>query len=305
MPTIYKDQFFQIDPYAPPAVGTPLSVVRLEMLDQNDDGLIGAANNDMIDGVDITSAWKGDQVTINVPGVGNITYTGTTFYLADGRRFFTPTDGKVLQDGTFVSSSWVTTNVPLAVATDLGPTCFGAGTRIAVPGGWRRVEELVPGDLVETRDHGPQRLIFVARRSHQARGKAAPVRIAAGALGNEADLVVSQPHRMLVTGWRAELYLGVPEALVAARHLVNGRDITLEPGGEVQYHHLLLPRHEIICAEGAWTESFHPAHALGLGDRALWAEVSRRFPALMAQEGACWQAARQVARGHEGVLLAA
>lgn len=33
---------------------------------------------------------------------------------------------------------------------------FVAGTRIAVPGGERPVETLRPGDLVLTRDHGPQ-----------------------------------------------------------------------------------------------------------------------------------------------------
>lgn len=305
MPTIYKDQFFAIDPYAPPAAGTTLNFVRLEMLDQNDDGLIGATNNDMIDGSDITNAWDGDSVTVNVPGVGNVTYTGTTFYLADGRRFFTPTDGQVLQNGTFVSSSWVTADVPLDVTTDLGPTCFGAGTLIETVSGPRPVEEIKPGELVLTRDGGPREVLWLAHRRHAARGKAAPVRIAAGAMGNRADLVVSQQHRMLVTGWRAELYLGADEALVAARHLVNGTDIRIEEGGEVDYYHLLFDRHELVWAEGILTESFHPAHALALGDRRLIAELGQHFPGMMAIRGRNWHTAGQVARRHEGALLAA
>ena len=56
-------------------------------------------------------------------------------------------------------------------------------------------------------------------------GAGAPVLIPAGALGNTRDLLVSQQHRMLVTGWRAELMFGEPEVLVAADrfHVVRPR----------------------------------------------------------------------------------
>ena len=47
----------------------------------------------------------------------------------------------------------------------------------------------------------------------------APIEIAAGALGNWPRLVVSPQHRMLIEGWRAEIYFGQRQVLSAAVHL--------------------------------------------------------------------------------------
>src|SRR5690606_32383544 len=44
------------------------------------------------------------------------------------------------------------------------PICFTSGTLIATPDGERAVETLRPGDLVMTRDHGPQELRWVGMR---------------------------------------------------------------------------------------------------------------------------------------------
>ena len=184
MPTTYIDQFFAMDPANPPTAGTTLTVQKLNFIDQNDDGDIDRFDNDSVNGQDVTNSWPGDTVTINVPGVGNVTYTGTTFYLADGTRFFTPTDGQVLQSGTFVSSTFVTTQGPLDVS-DLGPPCFTPGTMIETPDGPRLVEDLQPGDMVTTVDHGAQPLLWVGRTRVQAEGKLAPIRFEAGVLGLE------------------------------------------------------------------------------------------------------------------------
>ena len=75
------------------------------------------------------------------------------------------------------------------------------------------------------------------------------------------DLIVSPQHRILVSGWWAELYMGEREVLVAAKHLVNGDTIRQVPGDEVTYVHLMTARHQILQANGVWTESFHPASA--------------------------------------------
>src|SRR5690606_12553513 len=63
-----------------------------------------------------------------------------------------------------------------------GPVCFAAGTPILTAGGPRPVECLRAGDLIVTRDRGAQPLRWVGRASMAARGAAAPVAIAAGAL---------------------------------------------------------------------------------------------------------------------------
>ncbi|PPB82476.1 Hint domain-containing protein [Albidovulum inexpectatum] len=199
MPTNYLDQFYQLDPAFPPPPGTAVAFVKLTLTDQNDDDDLDRFNGDSLDGIDITRSWPGDTVTINVPGIGNITYTGTTFYLADGRRFFTPTDGQVLRNGTFVSSTYVTTQGPLLVS-QLGPPCFTAGTLIDTPAGPVPVEDLRPGDMVMTLDHGARPLHWVGRRTVAGSGKFAPITIEPGIFDNDIPLVVSPEHRILYRG---------------------------------------------------------------------------------------------------------
>lgn len=305
MPQTFLDQFFLIDPANPPAVGSTLTVAKLTMTDQNDDNDFDRFNNDSVNGSDITSSWPGDRVTVNVPGVGNVTYTGITFYLANGQRVFTPTDGQALESGTFVGSTFVNTQGPLLL-TQLGPPCFTPGTLIDTPEGPVPVEDLRPGMTVCTRDHGAQPLRWIGRQHHRAEGAFAPVRFMAGALGNTRDLLVSQQHRMLLTGWRAELLFGEPEVLAPARHLVNGDTIHLRHGGEVEYIHLLFDRHEIVTAEGIPSESFYPLGSVAEADRALQAELHALFPDATHRSGqARWRLARPVLRAHEARLLMA
>ncbi len=305
MPTNYTDQFYSFDPANPPPVGTAVSFSQMTLTDSNDDGDLDRFNGDSVDGVDILRSYPGDTVTINVPGVGNVTYTGTTFYMQDGSRIFTPTDGQVLQDGTFVSSTWVTVQGPLLVG-DLGPPCFTPGTLIRVPDGAVPVETLKVGDKVETLDHGPQTLRWIGQTEVDGSDELAPVAIAAGALGNERDLLVSSEHRMLITGWEAELHFAEEEVLVAAKHLVGLEGITYRPMTRVKYLHLLFDRHEIVFAEGAPSESLYPSSWMIAGDRALRAEIEAVFPDLMDRlDGPPVPAARRVVSRREAFLIAA
>lgn len=302
MPTSYTDQFFTFDPASPPPGGTAVSFSVFSMTDQNDDGDLDRFDNDSVDGSDITRSWPGDTVTINVPGVGNVTYTGITFYLADGRRVFTPTDGQVLQNGTFVSSTFVTTQGPLDV-DDLGPPCFVSGTLIDTPSGRMVVDDLRVGDKVTTRDHGPQEIVWHGRRRLRGTGKFAPVEIRHGALGNSRTLRVSQQHRILVTGWRCQLYLGEPEMLVAAKHLCNGNTIRTVDVPEIEYHHIMLKEHEILHSEGVLSESFNPFGQFARRDREVCAELFELFPELARLPGGTEALARPVMRRHEASLL--
>ena len=266
MPTTYNDQFFVMDPGNPPAGGTALTVQNFNFIDNNDDGIIDTSNGDTFNGLTVTSVWVNDTITVNIPGQGNVTITGVTFYVSGGPAVFTPTDGTVLQDATFVSSTFVNTSTQIPVG-NLGPPCFTRGTLIATPEGPRLIEDLQPGDFVLTLDHGPQPLILISRAIFAATGRNAPVRIRKGALGNDADLIVSQQHRMLIGDWRAELFFGEAEVLVAAKHLVNGDTIHLLPGGEVEYFHLLFEKHQIVWAEGIPSESYFPGHFATQTDR--------------------------------------
>ncbi len=188
---------------------------------------------------------------------------------------------------------------------DLQVICFTPGTRIATAEGEVAVEFLRPGDLVQTLDHGLQPLRWVGRTRVPALGRLAPVRIAAHALGNRRALLVSPQHRMLVSGWQAAMLFAEDEVLVPAQALVNGRQVTRVEGGTVDYIHLLFDRHEVIWAEGAPSESFHPGQqgwqAL---DSAARAEVLALFPQLAGSFSAYGPSARPSLRGFEGRALA-
>jgi hypothetical protein len=268
MPTSYRDQFYLFDPANPPARNTAVTFTRLTLIDQNDDGDIDQFNGDSVNGSDVTASYPGDTVTIRV-GNQNITYTGTTFYLANGQRVFTPTDGQVLQNGLFRSSTFVNNQGALQVPGQLIPTCYTPGALILTPAGERPVEDLRPGDIVTTRDHGPQPVVWAGAETVDGSGDFAPVLIRAGAMGNRRDLLVSPQHRMLVRGWRAELFAGQPEIMVAAAHLVNGRTVLRAPCPAVTYVHFMLDRHEIVFAEGAETESLDPSGEAAAADRAI------------------------------------
>jgi len=167
---------------------------------------------------------------------------------------------------------------PLTYITryDIGPSldalpyaipCFAEGSLIRTSNGPRPVEALRVGDLLETLDHGLRPILWLgsrhADRAHlDLRPQDRPIRLAAGALGPGCplrDLVVSPQHRMLMRSAIAARMLGSAEALVAARHLLGQPGITVDGSGSpVTYWHILMARHEVIQAEGAWTESLYP-----------------------------------------------
>lgn len=162
-----------------------------------------------------------------------------------------------------------------------GVICFTPGTMIDTPNGPRRIEELREGDMVRTKDNGAQQIQWIgSRRMTGARlfamPKLRPIRIRAGAFGigePDQELLVSPEHRLVVKGVVARALFNTPEVLVAARDLINGRTVTLDTRArEVSYIHMLLPRHEVLYANGVETESFHPANTalstIGEGDRA-------------------------------------
>ncbi len=193
--------------------------------------------------------------------------------------------------------------------------CFTHGTRIATPRGERLVENLRPGDSVFTRDNGVQELRWVGSKSLTGRDlmkepKLRPVLIRAGSLGMGlpvSDMAVSPNHRMLISGAETALMFGEREVLASAKHLTGRAGIDQVAASHVTYIHLLFDRHEVILADGAWTESFQPGdYSVGGLDKAQRCEVLTLFPELDAPQGqgTRFPAARQVLRKHEAKLLA-
>lgn len=133
---------------------------------------------------------------------------------------------------------------------------FTAGTHITLSTGeQRKVQDLCAGDKILTRDDGPQELRWIGHSTQRAMGAFAPIKIAAGALHNSGDLVVSPDHRLFIYQRSDELGLGRSEVMVRARHMVNGHSITWMDGGFVDYYQLLFDTHQIIYAEGIAAET--------------------------------------------------
>lgn len=303
MPTSYLDQFFIIDPGAPPAGGTALTVQKYALVDSNDDNWISTSAGDTVNGVAVTSVWVNDTITVVMNGI-TVTITGITFYLASGPAVFTPSDGTVLDNATFLSSTYVTTSTQTPVGA-FGPPCFVAGTLILTDRGERPVERLRIGDLVMTRDQGAQPVRWIGMRRMRGHGDFAPIRIGKGVFDNCRELLVSPQHRVLVSDWRASLYFGEEEVLVAAKHLVDGARVHPAPCDVVTYVHVMFDRHQIIRSEGVDAESFLPGATILQGDAAIRAELGALFPELaQADPPAGWSSARRIARGPEVRLLA-
>ncbi len=146
-----------------------------------------------------------------------------------------------------------TANVKFAEAACVS---FSRGTKITLgSGAQRRIEDLKVDDPVLTRDDGVQKIRWIGHATVRATGDFAPIRIKAGTLHNEEDLLVSPDHRLFIYQRSDALGAGRNEVLVRARHLVNGDTVVREDGGFVDYFQLLFDQHQIIYAEGIAAET--------------------------------------------------
>ncbi|SNR38359.1 Hint domain-containing protein [Paracoccus sediminis] len=261
------------------------------------------------------SPHSGQTVTTTITGFLSVRYQltfpngdtseqgGVLIQMENGDTFFRPSKDalpqwegidalravKILSADPLPANTYVATISFRPTIHDLPITCFASGTMIHTPMGDRRVEDLRIGDLVTTRDHGPQPVRWIGRRHVTAaeiagRAALAPVRIAAGALGDglpRHDLLVSQQHRVLVRSAIAARMFGARELLIPAKHLteVDGIDIVADMPG-VTYVHLMFSAHEIVLSNGSETESLYPGPQalVALGDMA--GEILALFPQL-------------------------
>ncbi|MEM7508822.1 MAG: Hint domain-containing protein [Pseudomonadota bacterium] len=286
-----------------------------------DDVIDAGAGSDVIttgDGNDTIvansfGAGDNDTITDFDPGADVADLTGQFSDIADLKAAASAgTDGVTvtLPGGGSVLFEGLTDVDQLTVDNTLVP-CFVTGTLIETDRGDTPVENLRAGDLVLTRDHGLRPLRWAGRRRIALAGQPSlcPILIPAGALGGglpRRDLTVSPQHRMLLSDWRADLMFGVAEVLVAAKALTMLEPVRMTKPAEVTYHHIMFERHEIIRAEGSWSESFHLGPlSLGAFGADTRAELEVLFPELVCNEGiAHGPLARKALKSWEsGVLL--
>ncbi len=249
----YRQLFWVLDAACPPEPNSPLFPVTLTLTIPGGDGLVRIGAGATLGGRAITTIRPGDTVTVRSGGQV-ITLSGVTFCREDAAPVFVPVGNALPARARFQSA------MASAAAEEyrLAPPAqrFAAGTWIDTPNGPCLAETLRAGDLVKTRDHGSQPLCQVVPRHGRTDAAAeTSIRFAPGVLGNDAPLHLSADHRVVVTGWRAELLFGADEVLVAAGNLVDGDRIRPDATAVTDGVELHFDVPQIVCAGGVWAET--------------------------------------------------
>ena len=301
---------------------------------QGDDTIVGAAGNDSmrgdagrdtftnVNGGDTIDGGAGtDETDYDVIDLRGSLSPGGGYRIVNVTEDIDPgddTDGDSPNDGidgtiVFTDASGTETGrLDFTNIEEIIP-CFTPGTLIATPKGERRVEDLVVGDRVITRDNGIQEIRWVGTREMTGQELAhkahlLPVLIRQGALGNnlpERDMLVSPNHRVLVANDKTALYFEEREVLVAAKHLTGLEGVDIVETSGTTYIHVMFDQHEVILSDGTWTESFQPGDMslAGVGN-AQRNEILELFPELATREGVDgYVAARRTLKKHEAKLL--
>lgn len=195
--------------------------------------------------------------------------------------------GSLVQAGQIGESGHVREQAPRT-------PCFTEGTLVTTDIGPVRIEDLAVGNRVLTRDNGYRRVLWIGKRDFDAKelalyGELQPIKINAGALGPQMpsrDMRVSPHHRMLLTGDMASRISDESEILVPALDLVFVPGVSHDKQSNVTYFHIMFECHEVIRADGCWSESFLPeADVLDQMSQAQRQEILAIFPELSSDEG--------------------
>jgi len=191
--------------------------------------------------------------------------------------------------------------------------CFTLGTLILTSQGEIPIERLKASDKVVTRDNGLQEIRWIGTKplDRQALLKNPhlnPILIAKGALGHALplrDVMVSPNHRMLITNDKTTLLFEDREVLIAAKYLINGKNIRQVKKTDLSYVHMMFDNHEVVLGEGAWSESFQPGdYAIRGIDSEQRNEIFELFPELRETHGRHkYRAARRSLRRWETQVL--
>ena len=230
------------------------------------DVIVAGAGNDTVYGFDLSDPDLDGftNTQIDVSGLTNLNgdpvKTRDVTVVDDGNgnaKLIFPNGETIVLAG--ISPSSVDTGIELNA---IGIPCFTTGTLIKTLRGEVPVEFLRPGDMVITRDNGPQELLWSGMRRLSARDLDAaphlrPIWLAPGAFGGEKGLLISPQHAVEVD---------IPDRgrtarFVRARHLarLKGGKVRVAHGiRKVTYAHLLFAEHQVIYSNGIATESFYP-----------------------------------------------
>ncbi|WP_438991899.1 Hint domain-containing protein [Lentibacter sp.] len=218
-------------------------ITDFDMGDDDTDGF----TNDQLDISGLTDA-NGDPVNVWDVVITDTNGDGT----GDAILTFPNGESLTLQG---VTPDQVDTGAELG---SMGIVCYVSGTMIRTERGEVAVEHLTDYDKVLTAQGGYEPILWrdhtrVTLAQQKAAENLRPVRIKPQALGNDSALFVSQQHCMVVQ-------IEGKDQFIRAKHLAEFTDMAhiAKPKSDVTYHHILLPEHAVIYANGAASESFYP-----------------------------------------------
>ncbi|NUH65806.1 Hint domain-containing protein [Sulfitobacter sp. S0837] len=166
---------------------------------------------------------------------------------------------------------------------------FARGTLIQTVQGDVAIEDLQPGDMINTSSGEPAQLIWIGSSNFVPAdaGRRMPlVRIMPDSFGQDRPssfLTVGPAARVLHTAHHLRAEAGGTRLLTPVREFVDGVNvIEVVPPTPVRLFHICLSRHAVTKAGGLEMETFHPgAHAT----RAISQNLRDRFLSMFPQIG--------------------
>lgn len=170
--------------------------------------------------------------------------------------------------------------------------CFTSNSFITTATGEKRMDDLVAGDRILTRDNGYQTLRWIYSRDisiqlQSVQPSMRPILFRKDSLAPnmpDRDVWVSPGHLMLATARTAEV-TGSDEVLIPARQFLKMGLAAQSSLHATKYFHLLFDAHQVVQVNGMWSESFQPSISSLqiIGDARN--EIFEIFPELATQNG--------------------
>ncbi len=167
-------------------------------------------------------------------------------------------------------------------------TAFARGTLVPTVRGPVAIEDLMPGDYVETTDGSePVTWIgsttYVPGLSDDTTTLTNLTRITSDAYGigrPGMDILVGPAARLVVRHAKLEKLIGQESVLAPVADYTDGdRLLQISPAGPVQLYHFMVQRHATVTIGGIELETYHPGKALNqLNGQNLRALFLSMFP---------------------------
>ncbi|MCY4333934.1 MAG: Hint domain-containing protein [Litoreibacter sp.] len=151
------------------------------------------------------------------------------------------------------------------------------------------VEDLNPGDMIQTVEFGPLPVRWIGSyvvlpgSSDPQRAVTRLVRFSSDAFGlakPSADLLLSESAHLLLKDAKCQPLYGLDQAYAPARAFEDGAYVfSITPAAPVTVFNLAFDRHATIVANGIEIESFHPGPLVEfMGDNQMRVASMRLFP---------------------------